>query len=58
MVGPLVAPDWVPVASAPSLDPANVAADATDNNPANNNEVILLFIMVGLQKKNRYLKLV
>jgi hypothetical protein len=58
VVGLLVAPDWVPVASAPSPDPANVAADDTDNNPANNNEVILLFIMVRLQKKSRYLMLV
>jgi hypothetical protein len=58
VVGALVAPDWLPVASAPSPDPANVAADATDNNPANNNEVILLFIRVRLQKKSRYLMLV
>lgn len=50
MVEPLVAPDWVPVASGLSLDAAKVASEAADSNPANNSEVILMFIMVRLQR--------
>jgi hypothetical protein len=50
MTGPLVAPDLVPAASGLSFDPAKVCRDAVDSNPANNNEVILMFNMVRLQK--------
>ncbi|MNW03642.1 hypothetical protein D3C71_1996070 [compost metagenome] len=50
MTGPLVAPDLVPVASAPSLEAANEVKDAADSNPAINREVILMFIMVRLQR--------
>jgi hypothetical protein len=58
MTGPLVAPDLLPVVSGLSFDPAKVCRDAADNNPANNNEVILMFNMVRLQKVSRYLTLV
>lgn len=58
MTGPLVAPDLVPVASAPSLDAAMAASDVADNNPASNSEVILVFIRVPLQKMSGYLMLV
>jgi hypothetical protein len=49
MVEPLVAPDLVPVASAPSLA-AKLAADAVASRPASSNEVSLRVIMVRLQK--------
>jgi hypothetical protein len=49
MVEPLVAPDLVPVASAPSLA-AKLAAEAVASRPASNNEVSLRVIMVRLQK--------
>jgi hypothetical protein len=58
MTGPLVAPDLVPVVSAPSPDSAKVAKGAAHSNPARNSEVILVFFMVRLQKMVRYLKLV
>jgi hypothetical protein len=58
MTGPLVAPDLVPVASAPSPDAAKVAKGAAQSKPARNSEVSLVLIMVRLQKMSRYLKLV
>ncbi len=57
MTGPLVAPDLVPAASAPS-PAAKVAREAAPSNPARKSEVILVFFMVRLQKMSRYLKLV
>lgn len=50
MVEPLVAPDFVPVASAPSPEAAKVAAEAALSNPARKIEVILMFIRVRLQR--------
>jgi hypothetical protein len=47
----LMPPDLVPVA-------AKVLADAVASNPANNSEVILMFIRVRLHKMSRYLILV
>ena len=41
-----LAPDVVPVASAPLPDAASVARGIVDNNPVSSNEVILMFIMV------------
>jgi hypothetical protein len=41
-----LAPDVVPVASAPSPDAASVARGIADNNPVRSSEVILMFIMV------------
>lgn len=55
---PLLVPDWEPVERVPSLDAANVAAEATPNKPASNSDVNFLVIMVGLQKLSRYLMLV
>lgn len=46
LVGP---PDFVPVASAPSLT-AKLAVDAVASNPARNNEVSLRVIMIRLHK--------
>ena len=54
----LMPPDLVPVASAPSPDVAKMLADAPANSPANNREVILMFIRVRLHKMSRYLILV
>lgn len=50
MVEPLVAPDFVPVASAPSPEAAKVAAEAALSNPARKIVVILRFIRVRLQR--------
>jgi hypothetical protein len=50
MTGPLVAPDLVPVASAPSPEAAMLDMDATESNPANSSEVHLMLIMVRLHK--------
>jgi hypothetical protein len=58
MFEPLLVPDWEPVGLVPSLDAANVAADAAHNKPASNSEVNFLVIMVCLQKMSRYLMLV
>jgi hypothetical protein len=54
----LMPPDLVPVASAPYSVAAKVLADAVASNPANNSEVILMFIRVRLHKMSRYLILV
>lgn len=51
MTGPLVAPDLVLVASGLSVDSAKVCTDIADNNPASNNEVILMFNMVTSPQK-------
>jgi hypothetical protein len=58
MTGPLVAPDLVPVVSAPSLDAAMAVSDVADKNPASNSDVSLVFIRVPLQKVSGYLRLV
>ncbi|MDR6913588.1 hypothetical protein J2X66_000435 [Pseudomonas sp. 3296] len=58
MFEPLLVPDWEPVEPAPSLDAANVAAQATPNKPASSSGMIFLVIMVRLQKMSRYLMLV
>jgi hypothetical protein len=50
MTGPLVAPDLVPVASAPSPEAAKLAVEAIESNPANSSEVHLMLIMVRLHK--------
>ena len=50
MTGPLVAPDLVPVASAPSPDAAKLAVEAIESNPAKSSEVHLMLIMVRLHK--------
>jgi hypothetical protein len=57
-VGALVAPDWVPFVSAPSLDIANVVAEAAHSKLASNSEVSFMVIMARLQKMSRYLMLV
>jgi hypothetical protein len=49
--GPLTAPDFVPVASAPSPEAARAARDVADNKPASSIAGILMFIMVRLQKR-------
>jgi hypothetical protein len=54
----LMPPDLAPVASAPSSAAAKVLADAVTSSPANNSEVILMFIRVRLHKMSRYLILV
>jgi hypothetical protein len=46
IVEPPIEPDWVPVASAPSPEPAKMPTDMADS--ASNSEVILMLIMVRL----------